>query len=128
VTTSLPTGWVRQTAVDDGAPAACGSLSLMADEAAGRCDSKRARTASGVRSAATAMQVMVQSGLAYHVHAPFTLPWPSDAPTHATPSQSTTAGEGALFGHGHLEGVAGALVRIQGQAAMHRRSTVPGEA
>jgi hypothetical protein len=37
---------VGQTAVD-GAPATCGSLSLMADEAAGRCDSQTPRVVSG---------------------------------------------------------------------------------
>jgi hypothetical protein len=41
---------VGQTAVD-GAPAACGSLSVMADEAAGRCDSQRPSTASGAHKA-----------------------------------------------------------------------------
>ncbi|EAT85185.1 hypothetical protein SNOG_07719 [Parastagonospora nodorum SN15] len=37
------------------------------------------------------------------------MPWPSDPPTHPRPSQSTSTGEGALFGHWHLKGVAGAL-------------------
>lgn len=44
------------------------------------------------------------------------------------PSQSTAAGDGALFGLRHLEGAAGALVGSPGQATMHRRSALPGDA
>jgi hypothetical protein len=38
------------------------------------------------------------------------MPWPRDPPAHPSASQSTTSGEGALLGWGHLEGATGALV------------------
>jgi hypothetical protein len=74
------------------------------------------------------MQVGAQCGLAGRCARSFTMPWPTDPPTHPSASQSTTAGEGALLGWGRCEGAAGALVGVPGQAAMHCRSTVPGGA